>query len=261
MAKGGGNKGGTDARRAYLKKQNKRSYKEAEEIKDLQSIIDAGAPPRGSNPLTMEPSGAPGAAGSQYAGARTFDELPISQYTKEGLRHVNYVTLTAIQRAAIPHALCGRDILGAAKTGSGKTLTFLLPVRPRMAAAGCRPDARETSASAAACLQLAVWRGHKFAACIYASNRTGVLMWCTHAHVKHRCTAWPPTPCRWWSGCTARAGRGWTAWARSCSRPRASWPCRSSRSSKRCARCGAARHHAHIQWVSGLQAFRHSRAT
>jgi len=36
--------------------------------------------------------------------------------------------MTEIQRAAIPHALCGRDVLGEAKTGSGKTLAFVIPV-------------------------------------------------------------------------------------------------------------------------------------
>jgi superfamily II DNA/RNA helicase len=33
--------------------------------------------------------------------------------------------MTVIQNACIPHALTGRDILGAAPTGSGKTLTFV----------------------------------------------------------------------------------------------------------------------------------------
>jgi ATP-dependent RNA helicase DDX10/DBP4 len=45
------------------------------------------------------------------------------------LEQAGFQTLTDIQRASIPHALCGRDILGAAKTGSGKTLAFLVPVR------------------------------------------------------------------------------------------------------------------------------------
>lgn len=36
--------------------------------------------------------------------------------------------MTDIQRAAIPHALYGRDILGAARTGSGKTLSFCVPL-------------------------------------------------------------------------------------------------------------------------------------
>ncbi|CAN6175581.1 unnamed protein product [Urochloa humidicola] len=36
--------------------------------------------------------------------------------------------MSEIQRAALPHALCGRDVLGAAKTGSGKTLAFVIPV-------------------------------------------------------------------------------------------------------------------------------------
>jgi ATP-dependent RNA helicase DDX10/DBP4 len=45
-----------------------------------------------------------------------------------GLSKSKYKIMTDIQRASIPHALCGRDVLGAAKTGSGKTLAFLIPV-------------------------------------------------------------------------------------------------------------------------------------
>ena len=36
--------------------------------------------------------------------------------------------MTEIQRCTLPHALSGRDILGASKTGSGKTLSYLIPV-------------------------------------------------------------------------------------------------------------------------------------
>lgn len=57
-----------------------------------------------------------------------FSELPLSQATQEGLEASHFKTLTTIQASAIPLALQSRDILGAAKTGSGKTLTFLVPV-------------------------------------------------------------------------------------------------------------------------------------
>ena len=70
-----------------------------------------------------------------WAASKTFAELPLSQYTKAALLQHKFLTLTAIQKAALPPALVGRDVLGAAKTGSGKTLSFLLPVR--MAVACC----------------------------------------------------------------------------------------------------------------------------
>ncbi|KXZ41058.1 hypothetical protein GPECTOR_880g128 [Gonium pectorale] len=109
------------------KRQGRRSYKEDVEIAALEQRIRDGAPPRGSNPLAA-PERQDAGASTSYAGVRAFDDLPISQYTKDGLKKHKYVTLTAIQRAALPHALAGRDVLGAAKTGSGKTLTFLIPV-------------------------------------------------------------------------------------------------------------------------------------
>lgn len=65
---------------------------------------------------------------SRYDGATRFDQLPISKNTKDGLREAGYEEMTDIQRASLPHALCERDILGAAKTGSGKTLAFVIPV-------------------------------------------------------------------------------------------------------------------------------------
>jgi ATP-dependent RNA helicase DDX10/DBP4 len=102
---------------------DKRSKIEFEEIQKLEERIATGAPPRGSNTLATD------AAPGSYAGARLFEELPISKHTRDALKNAAYVTLTAIQRASLPHTLCGRDALGAAKTGSGKTLAFLIPVR------------------------------------------------------------------------------------------------------------------------------------
>ncbi|KAH8727535.1 P-loop containing nucleoside triphosphate hydrolase protein [Phaeosphaeriaceae sp. PMI808] len=57
-----------------------------------------------------------------------FADLPLSDPTKQGLKASHFAVMTDIQRKAIPLALKGHDILGAAKTGSGKTLSFLIPV-------------------------------------------------------------------------------------------------------------------------------------
>ncbi|KAF2030169.1 DEAD-domain-containing protein [Setomelanomma holmii] len=57
-----------------------------------------------------------------------FINLPLSEPTKQGLKSCHFAVMTDIQRKAIPLALKGHDILGAAKTGSGKTLSFIIPV-------------------------------------------------------------------------------------------------------------------------------------
>ncbi|KAE8442557.1 ATP-dependent RNA helicase dbp4 [Mollisiaceae sp. DMI_Dod_QoI] len=59
---------------------------------------------------------------------KDFSDLPLSQPTSRGLDASHFKKLTDIQSKAVPLALKGRDILGAAKTGSGKTLSFLVPV-------------------------------------------------------------------------------------------------------------------------------------
>ncbi|KAI8144112.1 P-loop containing nucleoside triphosphate hydrolase protein [Fennellomyces sp. T-0311] len=64
----------------------------------------------------------------EYVETKFFDDLPISMKTRKGLKRANFRQLTDIQRKAIPLALAKRDVLGAAKTGSGKTLSFLVPV-------------------------------------------------------------------------------------------------------------------------------------
>ncbi|KAL6999301.1 DEAD-box ATP-dependent RNA helicase 32 [Sarracenia purpurea var. burkii] len=112
---------------------------ESQEIELLESWIESGKPHSGSNPLSLPPlpSDAPiGRIGdntfSPYEGCGKFDQLPVSQKTKDGLRESKYIKMTDIQRASLPHALCGRDILGAAKTGSGKTLAFIIPVLEKL---------------------------------------------------------------------------------------------------------------------------------
>ncbi|PLB50295.1 ATP-dependent RNA helicase has1 [Aspergillus steynii IBT 23096] len=56
-----------------------------------------------------------------------FTELNLSDKTMKAIQEMGFQTMTEIQQRAIPPLLAGRDVLGAAKTGSGKTLSFLIP--------------------------------------------------------------------------------------------------------------------------------------
>ncbi len=57
----------------------------------------------------------------------TFSELELDESLLEALQDKGFTRPTAIQAAAIPPALNGRDVLGSAPTGTGKTAAYLLP--------------------------------------------------------------------------------------------------------------------------------------
>ena len=58
----------------------------------------------------------------------TFPELPLSCALQRKLAAAQFINLTPIQQRTIPPALEGRDVIGTAPTGTGKTLAFLIPV-------------------------------------------------------------------------------------------------------------------------------------
>src|SRR6204780_2084748 len=58
----------------------------------------------------------------------TFTELPLSAALQQNLAAAQFITLTPIQERAIQPALEGKDVIGTAQTGTGKTLAFLIPV-------------------------------------------------------------------------------------------------------------------------------------
>src|SRR6516164_6200786 len=58
----------------------------------------------------------------------TFSELPLSSALQRRVAAAQFIDLTPIQERAIPPALEGRDVIGTADTGTGKTLAFLIPV-------------------------------------------------------------------------------------------------------------------------------------
>lgn len=64
-----------------------------------------------------------------------FAILPLPPAALENLERLGYTRMTAIQAASLPLALRGRDVIAQAKTGSGKTAAFALPLLARLEAA------------------------------------------------------------------------------------------------------------------------------
>ncbi|MEL6289549.1 MAG: DEAD/DEAH box helicase, partial [Pseudomonadota bacterium] len=61
-----------------------------------------------------------------------FGELGLSAKVLEAISEAGYDTPTPIQEGAIPVAVTGRDVLGIAQTGTGKTASFVLPMLTRL---------------------------------------------------------------------------------------------------------------------------------
>jgi ATP-dependent RNA helicase RhlE len=70
----------------------------------------------------------------------SFQNLGLSQPVLQALALKDYKDATPIQTQAIPTLLKGRDLLGIAQTGTGKTAAFMLPSIDRLAASGKRPQ-------------------------------------------------------------------------------------------------------------------------
>ena len=67
-----------------------------------------------------------------------FSELSLRPELQQALADQGYTTPTPIQAQAIPHLLEGRDLLGIAQTGTGKTAAFTLPILQKLADAGVK---------------------------------------------------------------------------------------------------------------------------
>jgi ATP-dependent RNA helicase RhlE len=71
-----------------------------------------------------------------------FTDLGLSQPLLDALAAKNYSVPTPIQAQAIPTVLTGRDLLGIAQTGTGKTAAFMLPSLDRLASPRVHPIAK-----------------------------------------------------------------------------------------------------------------------
>ncbi|PPH11257.1 ATP-dependent RNA helicase [Rathayibacter sp. AY1C1] len=91
---------------------------------------------------TDTPDSAPEAdTASESAPTLTFSDLGLSDPVLKALKEVGYETPSAIQAATIPSLLSGRDVLGVAQTGTGKTAAFALPILSRLDVSQKTPQA------------------------------------------------------------------------------------------------------------------------
>ncbi|HEX2252062.1 MAG TPA: DEAD/DEAH box helicase, partial [Thermoanaerobaculia bacterium] len=100
--------------------------------------------------ITPSPAEAPAAATPDAAtpddSTPGFDTLGLDARLVEVLAELGYEEPTAIQSETIPHLLTGRDLIGQAATGTGKTAAFALPLLHRMAQdAGTGPRAQPSA--------------------------------------------------------------------------------------------------------------------
>jgi ATP-dependent RNA helicase RhlE len=76
----------------------------------------------------------------------TFADFGLAAPLNRALELAGFHTPTPIQAQAIPHLLQGRDMLGLAQTGTGKTAAFVLPILQALRSAGSKPEAHTTRA-------------------------------------------------------------------------------------------------------------------
>jgi ATP-dependent RNA helicase RhlE len=75
---------------------------------------------------------APGVAAEKKEGIMGFTAFKLHPKIMTGVRALGYATPTPIQVQAIPPVLEGRDVMGLAQTGTGKTAAFVLPILERL---------------------------------------------------------------------------------------------------------------------------------
>ncbi|HAV78871.1 MAG TPA: RNA helicase [Anaerolineae bacterium] len=78
------------------------------------------------------------AALAPAASPSRFDSLPLDPKLLRAVAQSGYESMTPIQAKAIPIVLAGRDVMGAAQTGTGKTAAFVLPLLQLLGAAAGR---------------------------------------------------------------------------------------------------------------------------
>ncbi|KEH18675.1 DEAD-box ATP-dependent RNA helicase 31 [Medicago truncatula] len=108
-----------------MEKPNKKSKGKVQLSNDNEVIAAAG------ENLTVAGGGDVGsgkvAVTASFLSDSRFDECSVSPLSLKGVKDAGYEKMTIVQEATLPVILEGKDVLAKAKTGTGKTVAFLLP--------------------------------------------------------------------------------------------------------------------------------------
>ena len=147
-----------------------------------------------------------------------FTDLALPETLLRALTDVGYESPSPIQAATIPPLLAGRDVLGQAQTGTGKTAAFALPVLARIDPAARKPQAlvlaptRELAIQVAEAFQkyashmpgfhvLPIYGGQGYAQQL--STTSSAARWTCPSCVRW-CSTKPTRCCAWASSTTSR---------------------------------------------------------
>lgn len=126
-SRGGGGSSRDRQRRPRPNQQRSRPRRGDEVVSEAEAL--ESLQPLSNQPRVTDAS--PPRDGSEDDGP-LFSDLGLSQQTLEAVARAGYSQPTPVQAGLIPRALSGIDVLGQARTGTGKTAAFVLPILERM---------------------------------------------------------------------------------------------------------------------------------
>ena len=92
------------------------------------------------NPAKFINKATPKADEVPYVSQHKFTDFPFGSQLQHNIAQKGYENTSPIQDQAIPHVLEGKDMIGIANTGTGKTAAFLLPIIEHMTGVSLRPS-------------------------------------------------------------------------------------------------------------------------
>ena len=129
-----------------------------------------------------------------------FADLGLSDPVMSALKRIGYEQPTPIQEQSIPHLLAGRDILGTAQTGTGKTAAFALPLLSRIDPKKKKPQVLVLAPTRELAIQVAE-AFQNYASAIKGVQCAADLRWAEHEYSAAPAVSRSPSSCRHpWTG-------------------------------------------------------------